>query len=155
MLLAAQAGVEIVRACAILSERHMLPPHAATTTSDLLSALDRWEAMPPHVHRAARFITDCGLRIADRKGDKSAVRTPQSSMISEWDFRRAIFAGYPDRVAQRREAGSSSFLLATGAGATLGRESGVRDAESIVALDVSSGILPPPDRRHHSSGQPR
>ena len=143
MLLAAQAGVEIVRACAILSERHMLPPHAATTTSDLLSALDRWEAMPPHVHRAARFIADCGLRIADRKGDKSAVRTPQSSMISEWDFRRAIFAGYPDRVAQRREAGSSSFLLATGAGATLGRESGVRDAEFIVALDVSSGISPP------------
>src|SRR5262249_32397875 len=57
----------------------------------------------------------------------------------EGAFRRAILAGYPDRVARRRTLGSPRFLLASGHGAVLGRESGVRDAEFIVAVDVQAG----------------
>src|SRR5450756_426600 len=57
----------------------------------------------------------------------------------ERGFLRAIFAGYPDRVARRRSPGSPKFLLASGHGAVLGRESGVRDAEFIVAVDVQAG----------------
>jgi len=45
--------------------------------------------------------------------------------------------GYPDRVAQRREPGSPSVRLASGAGATIAPESGVRDGEFLLALDVS------------------
>src|SRR5207248_10933435 len=56
--------------------------------------------------------------------------------ISDLDFRRALLAGYPDRVGQRREPGSPRVRLASGAGATLGGESGVREAEFLVALDV-------------------
>jgi ATP-dependent helicase HrpB len=56
--------------------------------------------------------------------------------LSEADFRRAVLAGYPDRVAQRRDVGSTDLLLASGTGATLAPESGVRDSEFMVALDV-------------------
>ena len=57
-----------------------------------------------------------------------------TSNLSESDFQRAILSGYPDRVAQRREPGSPNVLLASGTGATIAAESGVRDGEFLVAL---------------------
>ena len=65
-------------------------------------------------------------------------------------FRRAILAGYPDRVAQRREPGSPNVLLASGTGATIAPESGVRDGEFLVALDVSRN----PQSRNPQSRNP-
>jgi ATP-dependent helicase HrpB len=59
--------------------------------------------------------------------------------LSEDEFRRAVFAGYPDRLARRRAPGSDRFVLATGTGAKLARESGVVNAEFVVAVDVTSG----------------
>jgi ATP-dependent helicase HrpB len=56
--------------------------------------------------------------------------------LTEDAFRRAIFAGYPDRVAQRRAPNSSRYRLGSGAGAVMTEQSGVRDAEFVVALDV-------------------
>jgi len=137
MLLAANGARLVARACALLSERHLLPPRTATTSSDLLSALDDWRSMPPQVQRAARVIADCGLRVGDSVSDSS------TDSIADSDFRRAVLAGYPDRVAQRRAPGSSEVLLSTGTGATVARESGVRDGEFIVALDVCAGGTPP------------
>ncbi|HMD37277.1 MAG TPA: ATP-dependent helicase C-terminal domain-containing protein, partial [Vicinamibacterales bacterium] len=61
--------------------------------------------------------------------------------VGEDDFRRAIFAGYPDRVARRREPNSPTVLLSSGTGATIGRESGVRDAEFLVAVDITNGLI--------------
>jgi ATP-dependent helicase HrpB len=84
------------------------------------------------------------LRIADRglRSVESGIRNPQSAVrnarLSDDEFCRALLAGYPDRVAMRREARSDSFLLASGSGARLARESGVRDATFIVAIDVQS-----------------
>ena len=52
---------------------------------------------------------------------------------------RALLAGFPDRVARRRERGSSRLVLGSGTGALLGRESGVRDGELLVALEVTAG----------------
>ena len=138
MLIAAAGARPIAQACALLSERHLLPPRTATTTSDVLSALDQWSQMPPHVQQVARQISDFGLQTSD---------------LSEPSFRRAILAGYPDRVAQRREPGSPNLLLASGTGATMAPESGVRDGEFLVALDVSrhpqsnpqSAVRNPPD----------
>jgi ATP-dependent RNA helicase HrpB len=138
MLLAAGGARQVARACALLSERHLLPPRTATTTSDLLSALDNWNSVPPHVKRAADFIADLGMRIADSVADSpAAIRSPRLELSAEASFRRAVFAGYPDRAAQRREAGSANLLLASGTGATLAPESGVRDGEFLVALDVA------------------
>ena len=140
MLVEAGGARQIAQACALLSERHLLPARTASTSSDLLSAIDNWNAVPPHVQRTAHVIEDLGLRIADSQSAiKSAVRNPQSAM-SEVAFRRAILAGYPDRVAQRRDAGSASVRLASGAGATLAPESGVRDGEFLVALDVHTNV---------------
>jgi ATP-dependent helicase HrpB len=121
MLVAAGGARQVAQACALLSERHFLPPRTASTSSDLLSAIDNWRDVPPHV---------------DRVADDLAKKGP-SALLSELDFRRAILAGYPDRVAQRREPGSPDLLLASGTGATIAPESGVRDGEFLVALDVS------------------
>jgi ATP-dependent helicase HrpB len=52
---------------------------------------------------------------------------------------RALLAGFPDRVARRREPGSARLVLSSGGGALLGRESGVRNAELVVALEVAGG----------------
>ena len=128
MLVESGGARQVARACALLSERHLLPPRTATTSSDLLSALDQWGDVPFHVKRTADVIADFGSRIADPIADSGP---------GDAAFRRAILAGYPDRVARRRESGSNDVLLASGTGATMAPESGVRDGEFIVALDVS------------------
>ena len=139
MLVAAGGARQIAQACALLSERHLLPPRAATTTSDLLSALDNWNAVPPHVKRVADDIADFRLQMADSKSPiQSEIRNQQSAMSSDALFRRAILAGYPDRVAQRREPGSPNVRLGSGTGATIAPESGVLDGEFLIALDVQS-----------------
>jgi ATP-dependent RNA helicase HrpB len=144
MLVAAGGSRDIARACAVLSERYLLPPRSTSTTSDLLSAIDDWDAVPPHVQRVAeeiQRIAERGLGIAGRKSPiKSATRNSQSALESEAAFRRALLAGYPDRVAQRREPRSPTVLLATGAGATIAPESGVHDGEFLLAVDVHSAV---------------
>ena len=100
---------------------------AVATTSDLLSALDDWQNLPPHVDRVAREL---------ERTYQSVVGPSSQSNVSESVFRRAVLAAYPDRVAQRREPGSPRVKLATGTGAVLGPESGVRDGEFLVAVDV-------------------
>jgi ATP-dependent helicase HrpB len=136
MLVEGGGSRQMARACALLSERHWLPPRAASTASDLLSAIDGWSAVPTHVQRTAGVIADFGLRIADSSADSRA-GSNMDSHDSEETFCRAVFAGYPDRVAQRRQPGSPNVLLSSGTGATMAPESGVRDAEFLVALDIS------------------
>jgi len=82
------------------------------------------------------------LRIADSIADSRARSIADSQ--SDEAFCRAVFAGYPDRVAQRREAGSPNVLLASGTGATMAPESGVRDGEFLIALDISGNPQPNP-----------
>ena len=53
-------------------------------------------------------------------------------------LRRALLAGYPDRVAQRRDVGSPRLLLASGTGAVLARESGVTAGSHLVAHEVAA-----------------
>ena len=128
MLIAGHASPLIARACALLAERHVrVPARAAATSCDLLSALDgQGGPLPGHVERVAREI------------DRTARTEIQSSpLLTEDAFRRAVLAGYPDRVARRRAPGSDRFLMANGSGARLGRESGVINAEFIVAVDVA------------------
>jgi ATP-dependent helicase HrpB len=128
MLVAAEGATSMARACALLSERHVLAPRGSevqATSSDLLSAVDRWSSVPPHVQHVAREIEQLA----------SSVSATNRS-LSEADFRRAVLAGYPDRVAQRREPRSPRVRLASGAGAFVAAESGVTEGEFLVALDV-------------------
>jgi ATP-dependent helicase HrpB len=130
MLLAAGGRQDVALACALLSERHAAPRHPSTTTSDLLSAVGEAHLVAPHIRDVARRLTamtrDLDLDLAEERGGDET-------------FLRAVFSGYPDRVARRREPGSPRFLLASGHGAVLGRESGVRDAPFVAAVDVQAG----------------
>jgi len=56
MLLESNGAAEVALAAALLSERHVLPRHPETTVSDLLSAVDDRNAIPPHVREVARRI---------------------------------------------------------------------------------------------------
>jgi ATP-dependent helicase HrpB len=125
MLVAANGARPIARACALVSERHLLPPRTASTASDLLSAIDSWHTVPPHVQRVAEDVA------------RAFSASARDLQLSEEQFLRAVLSGYPDRVAQRRQPGSPEMLLASGTGATVAPESGVRDGEFLVAVDVS------------------
>ena len=54
MLIAASGSRAVAQVCALLSERHFLTPRSASTSSDLLSAIDNWASVPAHVQQAAR-----------------------------------------------------------------------------------------------------
>jgi ATP-dependent helicase HrpB len=116
------AGLAVAIAAA-LSEGIRLTS-SATTRSDAFALAD---AAPAHIARelstAARLVL--GNRLSQHV-DESAVLT-------------AILAAYPDRVARRREPRSERLLLSSGTGATLARESGVREGEFLVALELAGG----------------
>jgi ATP-dependent helicase HrpB len=149
MLIAAKGARSIAQACALVSERQFFAPRSVSTTSDLLSAVDDWARAPLHVQRVAREIEGMASASLDRRvrkdppytSEESAVgrvlRTRQSVLCEE-DFRRAVLAGYPDRVGQRREASSPRVKLASGAGAVIGPQSGVREGEFLVAIDLQA-----------------
>jgi len=130
ILVEANGAREAAAACALLSERHFLPPRTATTSSDLLSALDDWRTLPGHVARVAEAIERDAARALGRR---------KRAHVDETAFRRALLAGYPDRVGRRREPGSPRVQLASGHGAVVTAESGVRHGEFLVAIDVQAG----------------
>ena len=125
ILLSAGGSRRAALACALLSERSYRKTAAATTSSDLLSWTED-SSIPPQVRRIAKEL-------------ERLVPQQESAIEGETRFRRAIFDGYSDRVARRRESGSQRLLLASGHGAVLGPESGVRSAEYLVAVDVGAG----------------
>jgi ATP-dependent helicase HrpB len=115
---------EAALACAVLSERVLLPFHPSTTDNDLGSLADARAGLPGHVLAHARELQ----RIVGSHRSAAAV-----------SLRRAVLAGYPDRVAKRRAAGDPRVLMSTGYGAVIGPESGVRDGEFVAAVDVQAG----------------
>jgi ATP-dependent helicase HrpB len=54
-------------------------------------------------------------------------------------FLRALLAAYPDRLARRRELGGARGLMVGGRGVRLAFESGVRDAELFLCIDIDAG----------------
>ena len=125
ILIEADGARDAALACALLSERHFFPPATATTANDLQSAIERDGVLPPHVLRAASELQ----RLAG--GGRG--------QVDERSLRHAIFTGYPDRVGKRRMPGSPRVLLSSGHGAVLTAQSGVRDGEYVIALDVTAG----------------
>ncbi len=122
-------------ACAWLAEARPggARGEAATTDSDVLALLDRMAEAPWSVREAARQLARLG----------EPARSASPSADDDVALRRALWSGFPDRLARRREPGGSRLLLSSGRGAVLARESGVRAAEWLVALDVSSGTAGP------------
>jgi ATP-dependent helicase HrpB len=133
IVIAAEGSRQAALAVALLSERHAAPPARGATSCDLLALVEREPELPPHVTRVAREIGDAYRR---------ATSEAPSTRTTDVEFRRAVLAGYPDRVARRRSAKGDRLVLASGTGAKLGRESGVHDAEWLVAVDVTAGTAP-------------
>lgn len=122
LLIAAGRAPQAARVCACLSDGVRLRTTAAGETRD--SDVDVFgddTNTPAHLRPVVRQLSAGG-----------------ASDVSDVDLRRAVLAAYPDRVARRRAAGKDTFLLSSGTGATLSRESGVRHAEFVVAVDVGS-----------------
>lgn len=130
MLLEADGHPDMARACALLSERRFGPTTRRATTSDLLSALDDWGQASPHVRNAADHISRLLPRPVAGEGEP----------LDERVFRRAVLAGYPDRVGRRREQRSARVKLASGTGAVLAPDSGVVDAEFLIAVDLRTVV---------------
>ena len=132
VLIEGGGSFEAAAACALLADGvRGRASTGATTTSDVLSALDAWTQQPVPLRQAAEQLVGLAREWPDED---------RREHVGEAALRRALLAGYPDRVARRREAGSPRLLLATGAGAELARDSGVRDAEWLVALDVAGAV---------------
>jgi len=93
------------------------------------------------VERACEFLADGRGLPPQTAATSSDLLSLVNGSIDEVGFKRAIFSGFPDRVAKRREPGAPNVLLSSGTGATLGRESGVHDAEFLVAVDVTNGVV--------------
>jgi ATP-dependent helicase HrpB len=144
------------------------PEHRIEAAIELLRRLgahdprvaERLRAMPLHP-RLARVLLDGGaaavrvcallsedirnigsgdaLALADSPRLDHAARELSRYAKGSGDVRKALLAGYPDRVAMRREPGSLRLLLSSGTGAVLAKESGMHGGELLVALDVSGG----------------
>ncbi|MGH9422271.1 MAG: ATP-dependent helicase C-terminal domain-containing protein, partial [Thermoanaerobaculia bacterium] len=67
--------------------------------------------------------------------------TAYRQKVDDATLRRALLAGYPDRVAQRREPKSPRLLLASGTGATLAREIDDGNGEFLVVLDITGDLV--------------
>ena len=134
ILIDGRGAPEIAAACALLSEApttRSAPAStmvtAATTTCDLLLRIDRFAGEPGHVRAVAHELR----RIA-----RDALGTGVAARAAEHELRHALFTGYADRLAKRRPDAPDRVTLATGHGAALSRESGVREGEYLVALDL-------------------
>jgi ATP-dependent helicase HrpB len=129
VLMTAGGGARAAAVCAVLGEgwRPTAGGDVPTTDSDVLSAADRLREAPPGVRAAARELERLqGGLPARNEGEERLLR--------------ALLAGFPDRVARRREPGSSRLVLSSGQGALLGRESGVRGGELLLALEITGGV---------------
>jgi ATP-dependent helicase HrpB len=114
LIVAANGAEQAVAIAAAISEGVRLTRNE-TTRSDAFALAD---AAPREIVRELKRIAAGG------RADETAIL-------------KAILAAYPDRVAQRRAPKSERLLLASGTGAVLARESGVRDGEFLVALEVA------------------
>jgi ATP-dependent helicase HrpB len=128
VLIEAGGAFEGAAACAWLSEPTRIDAPRVATTCDLLPILDKWKDAPSHLRRAADSL---------QRAIRPLLGTRYRDRVSEDQLRRALLAGYPDRVARRRSG--DKVTLATGHGAVIGRESGVNGREWSIALDVTSG----------------
>jgi ATP-dependent RNA helicase HrpB len=133
ILLDGQGAPEVAAACALLSEGLTRQSGASgagvVTTCDLLPLIDRFAQQSFHVRR----IADELRRVASDALNRSVVAHAADDML-----RHALFVGYADRLGKRRSSARDRVALASGHGAALARESGVRDGDYLVALDVVS-----------------
>jgi ATP-dependent helicase HrpB len=149
VLLTAGGGARAAAACAVLSEgwRPAVSGDPPTTDSDVLSAADQLQEASAGVRAAARELatsSDPPVPGRERATGSSHLACPRTEAAprdrEDGRILQALLAGFPDRVARRRGPGSARLVLSSGVGAVLGRESGVREGELLLALEVTGGV---------------
>jgi ATP-dependent helicase HrpB len=144
------------RAClaaALISERDPFlrefetgPPmrSAPPTVSDVLDRVEALEAFEStgrldgslgRLHRGgARAVLEVRDQLIRLLGERANLhRSSDESLL------RCIYAAFPDRLARRREPGSSRAVSVGGRGVRLAPTSGVMEAELFVCVDVDAG----------------
>jgi HrpA-like RNA helicase len=134
------------------------PPERLAAALDLLAQLGdvgELRALPLHP-RLARIIIDaygadeaieiCVQLTGDSPAELASIArrvlgNNYRRDVDDATLRRALLAGYPDRVGMRREAGSPRLLLSSGTGATLAREIDDGRSEFLVVLDIQGEIV--------------
>ncbi len=123
LIIAANYDETAIRIAAAISEGVRLR-RSATTVSDAFALADD---APIEITRELRRLVPS----PPPGGGEGARRADEGILL------RAILAAYPDRVAMRREPRSPRLLLSSGTGAVLAKESGVRDGDFLVALELA------------------
>jgi ATP-dependent helicase HrpB len=129
VLVAAKGSPLAAAVCAVLAERFEPAGPLPSGASDAIARADRLREAPHHVRRAAEEIAAIYRRLGERE---------ERGADEEAAVLRALVAGFPDRLARRREPRSRRLLLASGHGAVLDRESVVQDGDLLLALDVDT-----------------
>lgn len=122
------AAVELLRALGPLPNLPLHPRHARIVI-DALGADEAIEICAPDDRQELIPIV---RRILGAKYRKH---------VDDATLRRALLAGYPDRVAMRREPKSPRLLLSSGTGATLAREADDGAGEFLVVLDITGDLV--------------
>jgi ATP-dependent helicase HrpB len=127
-------------ACAVLSEGFRPRGPLPAAASDVLARADRLRDAPPSVRRAAGEIAESARRwLADPELAAAAAAARVEGDDEDTRILRALYTGFPDRLARRREPGSRRLVLASGYGGELDRDSVVHDGEWLVAVDLEAG----------------
>lgn len=124
LLLSAGVTMRAARLCAAIADG--ADAAAIDAAWDARSLSSRY----PHLEQVAQQLRQGARRDEGRPVDEG----------DDITLRRAVLAAYPDRVARRRAPGSDRCVLASGAGARLGRQVAIGD-EYFVALDVMAAPL--------------
>ena len=91
LLLDGHGSFEAAAACAWLSEPSRFERGGQALTCDLLPIIDAWRRMPAPLQRVAESLQRAAGGLLDGE---------QRTHIDETVLRRALLAGYPDRVAK-------------------------------------------------------
>jgi ATP-dependent RNA helicase HrpB len=144
VLVAASGSPLAAAACAVLSERFVPSDPLPSGSSDVIARADHLGGAPPAIRRAAAEIASAAKRLLDDRAFATAAADARVDGDDEETIvRRALLAGFPDRLARRRAVGSARVLLASGHGGVLDRASVVLEGEFLLALDVEAGARGP------------
>ncbi len=147
-------GHRAALAAALLSERDPFlrefdsGPQVRTAPPTFSDVLDRVEALEAfeatgrldgplgRLHRGGAHAV---LDVRDQLAAHGFARVREAASDSDDALLRCIFAAYPDRLARRREPGSTKAVTVGGRGVKLAPSSGVAEPELFVCVDVDAG----------------
>lgn len=144
LLEGAKLGVadQAAMAAALLSERDPFQRDetgrpAASSSSDVLARVEALEEFE-RTKRLGRLHRGGAHAVLQARDQLRRLITSQSTPTAVGGLEEALFAAYPDRLARRREPGSSRALMLGGRGVRLAPSSGVNEAELFVCIDVDA-----------------